>query len=286
MDQRIIDLYDEYTHRPLPRRVFLERLTAMVGSAALVPAILSQIEPNYAQAAVVAPDDSRITTESVTFQGATGEVKGYVARPKAVDKAPSVIVIHENRGLNPHIEDVTRRFATEGFVALAPDLLSPLGGTPQDPDRARDMIGQLDAAKTVNDLNAAISYLMAYRYSSGKVGAVGFCWGGGMANQLALKATDLKAGVVYYGRSPDPALVTSAIRTPLLLHYASLDQGVNGGVPAYEEALKKAGAKYTLHMYEGVNHAFNNDTSAERYNEAAAKLAWQRTVEFLKQNLA
>jgi carboxymethylenebutenolidase len=164
MDQRIIDLYDEYTHKPLPRRVFLERLTAMVGSAALVPAILAQIEPNYAQAAMVAPDDGRITTEAVSFQGASGEVKGYVARPKVVDKAPSVIVIHENRGLNPHIEDVTRRFAAEGFVALAPDLLSPLGGTPQDPDRAREMIGQLDAAKTVNDLNAAISHLIVYRY--------------------------------------------------------------------------------------------------------------------------
>ncbi|HYH21488.1 MAG TPA: dienelactone hydrolase family protein [Azospirillum sp.] len=285
MDQRIIDLYDEYTHKPLPRRVFLERMAVLVGSAAAVPAVLAQIEPNYALAAVVAPDDARITTETVSFQGATGEVKGYLARPKVVDKAPSVIVIHENRGLNPHIEDVTRRFATEGFVALAPDLLSPLGGTPQDPDRAREMIGQLDAAKTVNDLNAAISYLMAYRYSSGKVGAVGFCWGGGMANQLALKAPDLKAAVVYYGRSPDPELVTSALKAPLLLHYAGLDQGVNSGVPAYETALKKAGAKYTLYMYEGANHAFNNDTSAERYNEAAAKLAWQRTVEFLKQNL-
>jgi len=284
MDQKIIDLYDEYTHAPLPRRVFLERLTALLGSAAAVPSILAAIEPNYARAAMVEPGDPRISTETVTFQGATGDVRGYVARPKTAERAPAVIVIHENRGLNPHIEDVTRRFAADGFVALAPDLLSPLGGTPADPDKARDLIGQLDAGKTVNNLVSAQSYLLSYRYSSGKVGAVGFCWGGGMVNQFAIKAPDLKAGVVYYGRSPDPAQVGS-IKAPLLLHYAGLDQGVNAGVPAYEEALKKAGVPHQIHMYDGVNHAFNNDTSAERYNEQAAKLAWGRTVEFLKQYL-
>ncbi len=284
MDQKIIDLYDEYTHAPLPRRVFLERLAALAGSAAAVPAILTAIEPNYARAAMVDANDTRISIDNVTFQGATGDVRGYVARPKTAERAPAVIVVHENRGLNPHIEDVVRRFAAEGFVAMAPDLLSPLGGTPQDADRAREMIGQLDAGKTVNNLVSAQSYLLSYRYSSGKVGAVGFCWGGGMVNQFAIKAPDLKGAVVYYGRSPDPAQVGS-IKAPLLLHYAGLDQNVNAGVPAYEEALKKAGVPHEIHMYEGVNHAFNNDTSGERYNEQAAKLAWTRTVEFLRQYL-
>lgn len=280
MDQKIIDLYDEYTHAPLARRVFLERLTALVGSAAAVPSILAAIEPNYARAA----DDPRIAAEHVTFQGATGDVRGYVARPKAAERAPAVIVIHENRGLNPHIEDVARRFAAEGFVALAPDLLSPLGGTPADPDQARDLFAKLDAGKTVNNLISAQSYLMSYRTSNGKIGAVGFCWGGGMVNQLAIKAPDLKAAVAYYGPAPDTAQVGS-IKAPLLLHYAGLDQRINANVPAYEEALKKAGVPHQIFMYEGVNHAFSNDTSAERYNEQAAKQAWSRTVEFLKQYL-
>ncbi len=284
MDQRIIDLYDEYTHAPLPRRVFLERLTALAGGAAAIPTILAAIEPNYARAAIVGADDTRLAAERVSFQGATGDVAGYLARPKLADKAPAVIVIHENRGLNAYIEDVTRRLATEGFVALAPDLLSPLGGTPQDPDKARDMIGQLDGDKAVNNLIAAMSHLMAYRYSSGKIGAVGFCWGGGMVNRLALKAPDLGAGVAFYGPAPDPALVT-AVKAPLMLHYAGLDERINAGIPAYDEALKKAGVEHQIHMYEGVNHAFHNDTSAERYNQEAADLAWKRTVEFLKAKL-
>ncbi|KAA0682561.1 dienelactone hydrolase family protein [Azospirillum brasilense] len=284
MDQKIIDLYDEYTHRPLPRRVFLERLAVLAGSAAAIPAILSQIEPNYALAAEVPEDDSRIATDRVTFQGATGDVQAYRARPKLAEQAPSVVVVHENRGLNPYIEDVTRRLAVAGFVAMAPDLLSPLGGTPQDPDRAREMIGQLDPDKAVNNLIASMSDLMAYRYSNAKVGAIGFCWGGGMTNRLAIKAPDLKAGVVFYGPSPDPALVTT-IKAPLQLHYAGLDNNVNAKVPAYEEALKKAGKSYELFMYENVNHAFHNDTSAERYNKEAADLAWGRSVEFLKKKL-
>jgi len=285
VDQKIIDLYDEYTHKPLPRRVFLERLTVLVGGAAAIPAILAQIEPNYALAAQVEADDTRIAAERIKFQGATGDVGGYLARPKLAEQAPSVIVIHENRGLNPHIEDVTRRFAAEGFVALAPDLLAPLGGTPPDADRAREMIGQLDADKTVNNLVAAMSHMMAYRYSNAKVGAVGFCWGGGMANRLAIKAPDLKAAVAFYGAPPDPAQVTT-IKSPMQLHYAGLDQRINANVPAFEEALKKAGVKHEIHMYEGANHAFLNDTSAERYNKQAADLAWGRTVEFLKKNLA
>ncbi len=284
MDQRIINLYDEYTHAPLPRRVFLERLTALVGSAAAIPAILAAIEPNYARAAVVDPGDPRIATDHLTIQAATGELRAYVARPKLAERSPAVIVVHENRGLNPHIEDVARRFATEGFVALAPDLLSPLGGTPQDSDEARTMIGTLDIGKTVNNVISAQSYLLSYRYSTGKVGAVGFCWGGGIVNQLAVKASDLKAGVIYYGRAPALEQVGS-IKAPLLLHYAGLDQSVNAGAPAFEAALKAAGVPHQIHMYEGVNHAFNNDAGDARYNEQAATLAWSRTIEFLKQYL-
>ncbi|WP_448187880.1 dienelactone hydrolase family protein [Azospirillum sp. sgz301742] len=283
MDQKIIDLYDEYTHAPLARRVFLERLTALLGSAAAVPSILAAIEPNYAIAAIAA-DDPRIAAEYVNFQGATGEVRGYVVRPKAAERAPAVIIVHENRGLNPHIEDVARRFAAEGFIALAPDLLSPLGGTPADADQARDLFPKLDAGKTVNNLVSAQSFLLSYRTSNGKVGAVGFCWGGGMVNQLAIKAPDLKAAVAYYGMTPDPAQVGS-IKAPLLLHYAGLDQRVNAGIPAYEDALKKAGVPHQIFIYEGVNHAFNNETSAERFNEQASKQAWARTLEFLRQYL-
>ncbi len=285
MDQRIIDLYDEYTHAPLPRRVFLERLAGLAGSAAAIPAILASIEPNYARAAVVAADDGRIAADKVSFQGATGDVAGYLARPKLVEKAPAVIVIHENRGLNAYVEDVTRRLATEGFLALAPDLLSPLGGTPPDADKARDLIGQLDGDKTVNNLVAAMSHLMAHRHSSGKVGAVGFCWGGGFVNRLAIKAAGLKAGVAFYGPTPDPALV-GTIKAPLLLHYAGLDTRINAAVPAYDAALTKAGVEHQVFTYEGVNHAFHNDTSAERYNKDAADLAWTRSVAFFKAKLA
>ena len=285
MDQKIIDLYDEYTHKPLPRRVFLERLAVMVGGAAAIPAILAQIEPNYALAAQVPADDSRIAADRISFQGATGDVGGYLARPKLAEKAPAVVVIHENRGLNPYVEDVTRRLAVAGFVAMAPDLLSPLGGTPQDSDQARDMIAKLDPDKTVNNLIAGMSFLMAHRYSNAKVGAIGFCWGGGMVNRLAIKAPDLKGAVAFYGPPPDPSLV-GTIKAPLMLHYAGLDQNINAKVPAYDEALKKVGVEHQIFMYDGVNHAFHNDTSADRYNKDAADLAWGRSVEFLKKKLA
>lgn len=285
MDQRIIDLYDEYTHAPLPRRVFLEGLAAMAGGAAAIPAILAAIEPNYARAAIVGEDDTRLAAEKISFQGATGDVSGYLARPKLIDKAPAVLVIHENRGLNAYVEDVTRRLATEGFVAMAPDLLSPLGGTPQDADKARDMIGQLDADKTVNNLVAAMSYLMAYRYSSAKVGAVGFCWGGGMVNRVAIAAgSALDAAVAYYGPAPDPAEAVK-VRAPMLLHYAGLDTRVDATGAPWVAALKAAGKDVAAYTYPGVNHAFNNDTAADRYNADAAKLAWDRTVDFLHRHL-
>lgn len=285
MDQRIIDLYDEYTHAPLPRRVFLERLTLLAGGAAGIPAILSQIEPNYALAAQVPENDPGIDAAMTGYPGPAGTVKAYRAAPKGLGKAPAVIVIHENRGLNPYVQDVARRVAKAGFVALAPDLLSPLGGTPADPDQARDLIAKLDRAAVVKDLQAAMTALRADAAVTGKVGAVGFCWGGGMVNQLAVAAPDLDAGVAFYGPTPEPAQA-AAIKAPLLLHYAGLDQRINAGIPAYDEALKKAGVKHEIFMYEGVNHAFHNDTSAERFDKAAADLAWDRTIAFLKSALA
>lgn len=282
MDQRIIELYDEYTHAPLDRRDFLERLTAMLGSAAAVPAVLAALEPRAAAAATVGPEDPRLTVRRISYQGAWGEVSGYRAEPAGTGATlPGVIVIHENRGLNAHIEDVARRLALAGFVTLAPDLLSLMGGTPPDPDRARAMIGQLDRESVVGDLVAAMSHLRTAGRTTDAVGAVGFCWGGGMVNQLAVAAPDLGAGVVYYGPSPDTASV-ARIKAPMLLHYAGLDPRVNDGVPAYREALRQAGVRFEAFTYEGANHAFNNDTSAERYDEQAAALAWERTVRFLK----
>jgi carboxymethylenebutenolidase len=286
VDQRIIDLYDEYTHRPLDRRVFLQRLAALAGSTAAAFALLPVLENDYACAQQVPPDDPRLQTARVTYQGASsGPVAAYLVRPRGDARAPAVIVVHENRGLNAHIEDVARRLAVAGFVALAPDLLSPLGGTPRDEDRAREMIDRLDAQATVGDLKAATAWLANHPNTTGKVGAVGFCWGGGMVNQLAVAEPALDAAVVFYGASPKAEQV-AGIKAPLLLHYAWLDERINQSVPAYEQALKSAGKDYTLHMYEGVNHAFHNDTNAARYREQAAKLAWQRTIDFLKRKLA
>jgi carboxymethylenebutenolidase len=284
MDQRIIDLYDEYTHTPLDRRVFLARLAQLTGSTAAALALVPLLEANQAHAALVAPEDPRLDTGRITYPGATGDITAYTGRPKGAEKLPAVIVIHENRGLNPHIEDVTRRVALEGFLAMAPDLLSPLGGTPANEDTARDMIGKLDGQQTVQNLVAAITFLEKHANSDGKVGAIGFCWGGGMVGDLAVNAPDLDAAVVYYGRQPK-ATEVAKIKAPLLLHYAGLDTRINEGIPAFEEALKKADKKYTLHMYEGANHAFNNDTSEARYNKQAADQAWSRTVAFLKEHL-
>ncbi len=286
MNQRIIDLYDEYTHRPLDRRVFLQRLAALAGSTAAAFALLPVLENDYARAQQVPPDDPRLQTARVTYQGASSRpVAAYLVRPRGDARAPAVIVVHENRGLNAHIEDVARRLAVAGFVALAPDLLSPLGGTPRDEDRAREMIDRLDAQATIGDLKAATAWLANHPNTTGKVGAVGFCWGGGMVNQLAVAEPALDAAVVFYGASPKAEQV-AGIKAPLLLHYAGLDERINQSVPAYEQALKSAGKDYTLHTYGGVNHAFHNDTNAARYREQAAKLAWQRTIDFLKRKLA
>jgi carboxymethylenebutenolidase len=283
MDQRIIDLYDRFTHGGMNRREFLDRLTEITGSGAAALALLPLLQNDYARAAIVAPDDARLAIDSVSYDAGGTRISGYLARPKAKGKRPAVIVIHENRGLNPHIKDVARRIALEGFLALAVDMLSPLGGTPADEDKGRDMIGSLDPNETAHRIAAAVPFLARHKESTGKVGAVGFCWGGGMVNRLAVLAPDLAAAVAYYGVQP-PAAQVKSIQAALLLHYAGLDQRINAGIPAYEAALKAAHKRFTIYIYANVNHAFNNDTSS-RYDKAAAELAWSRTIAFFRKYL-
>jgi carboxymethylenebutenolidase len=286
MRQDIIDLYDAYTHERLDRRIFMDRLATMAGGTAAAAALLPVLHANYAKAAIVPPDDARVRAEPVTFPGGSGEVQAYLARPADAPGAlPGVVVIHENRGLNPHIEDVARRLALEGFVALTPDFLSPKGGTPADEDQARELIGQLDQQETIQNALAAVDFLKNSDATTGKVGVVGFCWGGALANQVAVNSAEVDAVVPFYGRQPASADVAK-IHAPLLLHYAGLDERINAGIPEYERALKDAGVDYTIYVYEGANHAFNNDTSEARYDPAAARLAWSRTIEFFKQHLS
>ncbi len=281
MDQRIIDLYDEYTHRPLDRRVFMERLVSLAGSTTAAQLALASLVPSYALAAVIAETDARIVIQRIERVG----VKTYQAAPRdgAASARAIVLVIHENRGLNPHIEDIARRLALEGFLAIAPDLLSAQGGTPADADAARHLFAKIDMARTLASLTDMVSSLKTGA-SPPKVGALGFCWGGGMVNALAVAAPNLDAGVVYYGGAPKLDDV-ARIRAPMLFHYAGLDKRINDGAGAYEAALKQAGVSYQSFTYEGVNHAFNNDAGGERYNEAAAKLAWGRTLAFLREKL-
>jgi len=229
-------------------------------------------------------DRPDLYTQDIEYPGETGPVRAYLARPKGETKRPGVIVIHENRGLQPHIKDVARRVAAEGFLAIAPDALSPLGGTPEDEDQARALIGQLDPATTVKDLSAAVQYLKTHPLSTGRVGCTGFCWGGGMTNQVAVHSPDLLAAVPYYGRQPDAQDVPN-IKASMLLHYAGLDERINAGIPAFEKALAEASVEYEIYIYEGAQHAFNNDTSATRYHPEAARLAWHRTIAFLKEKL-
>jgi carboxymethylenebutenolidase len=285
MRQEIIDLYDEYTHRGLDRRVFMERLVALAGSSAAATAALAALKPNYAQAAIVAPDDPRLAARMVTIGFSGREVKAYKARLADMNQPkPVVVVIHENRGLNAHIQDVARRFALEGFLAVAPDFLSSMGGSPANEDQAREMIGKLAPDQVVSELSAIVAAMATDSDSNGKVGIVGFCWGGGIVNQAVVRNPDIDAGVVYYGRTPPLDLVPN-IQAPLLLNYAGQDQNVNATVPDYEAALKQSNKTYTLHMYEGAQHAFNNDTSEARYNKEAADLAWSRTVAFFRRHL-
>jgi carboxymethylenebutenolidase len=287
MDQRIIDLYDEFVHVHFDRRLFLERAAQLVGSTAAAAALLPLLQSNYAVAAVVAADDPRISSEKVQIPGSTGSLKAYLAKPKTSGKHGGVLVVHQNRGLNPHIEDLARRLATEGYVALAVDFLSPLGGTPADEDQAMKMFADLHMDATTADAKAAVSWLRTQNDVDGKVGAVGFCWGGGVINQLAVADPTLNAAVVYYGAPPDLAKV-SQIKAPLLLNYADpkLDTRLGALVPAYQSALKAANIRWSLYYYEGANHAFNDDTQVARYNAEAAKLAWQRTLALFKETLS
>jgi carboxymethylenebutenolidase len=284
MNQRIINLFDEYTHKPLSREDFLKKLITLTGSTAAALAVLPLLEINYAKAETIHPDDDRLTIERITYQSDGVEMKAYLTRPKEKKKLPAIVVIHENRGLNPHIEDVARRAALEGFIALAPDALSSLGGTPADTDQARELFTKLDAAKTQKNFIDAFTYLKTRKDCTEKLGCVGFCWGGAMANQLAVNVPDLKAAVPFYGRQPEAADVPK-IKAALQLHYGSLDERVNAGIPAYEEALKKVGTRYELFIYEGAQHGFHNDTAPTRYNEAAAKLAWSRAIALFKKEL-
>jgi carboxymethylenebutenolidase len=284
MDKKVVDLYDEYNHGLLDRREFLKRLAMVAGGIVAANSLLAVLENNSARADLVSKDDPRLFTEDIKYKGATGDVRAKLARPKGDGKVPGVIVIHENRGLNAHIADVTRRIALEGFVALAPDALSPVGGTPEDENKAAALIGQLDQQSTIKNYVAAVQYLKTHPISTGKVGVVGFCWGGAMANQVAVNSPDVSAAVPYYGRQPAAEDVPK-IKASLLLHYAGLDEGINKGIPEYEAALKKASIDYKLYMYTGAQHAFNNDTNTERYNKEAAQLAWGRTIAFFKEKL-
>jgi len=282
MDQKYIKLFDTYTHGGMNRRDFLDRLKVMAGAAAVTP-ILAQLENNYAHADTIAADDARLKTETIQI---LPDLNGYLAMPKdAKGKLGGVMVIHENRGLNPHIKDIARRVALEGFVAFAPDYLTYIGGTPADEDKARDMIGTLKP-EDVNAISLDVrDALSQHKGVNGKVGAIGFCWGGGYVNSLAVADPKLNAGVAYYGIQPKAEDVAK-IKAPLMLHYAGLDDRVNAGMKDFETALKANEKTYELFVYDGVNHAFNNDTNPARYDKAAADLAWGRTIGFLKKHLA
>lgn len=284
ISQPVIDLYDEYTHAPLPRREFMRRLGLLLGSSAAAYAVLPLLENNYAEAALVKEDDVRLKTEMLEFAGPNGALKAYSAQPKTAGKRGSVLVIHENRGLNAHISDVTRRVALAGYNALALDFLSPLGGTPANEDEARGLFSKLNKAESAENGLAALAYLKALPTSNGKLACVGFCWGGAMVNQMAVFADDLDAAVCYYGMAPDLALV-SQIKAEVLLHYAGIDERINAGRDAFESALRQHKIKFESHLYEGKQHAFHNDTNGARYDQVAANLSWQRTLALFKKTL-
>jgi len=283
MENQVNNLYKDYRKGHLNRRMFLKRLAVITGSSAAALALLPALEGNGLNAAE-GKENEALVTGFINYPASTGEMRAFMARPKKGKKFPAVIVIHENRGLVPHIQDVTRRMAEEGFLALAPDALSPVGGTPEDVSNAGALFKELDGEQTTKNFVAAVKYLKTHPNSNGKVGCTGFCWGGAMTNNVAVNAPDLDAAVPYYGRQPAPADVEK-IKAPLMAHYAGNDPGINAGIPAFEEALKKAGKEYQIFMYEGASHAFNNDSNPERYNEQAAKLAWGRTVGFFKEKL-
>ena len=283
----VLRLFDHYVHGDLSRRGFLEQATRVVGSRAAAAGLLAALSPQFAAAQVVTTDDARITTRQQAFDSpqGSGKVSGLLAKPaKAPGRLPSVLVLHENRGLSPHIEDIARRLAVDGYLAYAPDALAPLGGYPGDEDKARELFGKLDASKTVADFVAAARALLALPEGDGKVGVVGFCFGGTMVNYLATQVPELAAAVPFYGGQP-PAAEVPKIKAPLLIHYAGEDERTNAGWPAYEAALKAAHLRYEAHTYAGTQHGFNNDTTP-RFDKAAAQLAWGRTMAFFKATLA
>jgi carboxymethylenebutenolidase len=278
MERKYIELFDRFTHGAMPRREFLDRLARLAGGSAAAAALLAVLENDYARAALVAEDDPRLRSG---IQEIDVDVKGYLSVPLAGEVHPAVLVIHENRGLNPHIMDVARRLAVEGFVAFAPDYLAGLGGTPADADKAREMIAALKPQDILAVSRRSLQAIGKFPLNAKeKTGAVGFCWGGGQVNALAAADPKLAAAVAYYGRQV-PAADVPGISAPLLLHYAARDERINAGIAEFEAALKTNGKTYELYMYEGVDHAFNNDTNAARYNKDAADFAWSRTVAFL-----
>ena len=285
-DPDVLILFDAYVHGAIDWRGFLHKASRYAAGGMTAAMMLDALNPRFAEAQQVAKDDARLKAEYVTFPSPQGNstTKGYLVRPaSAKGKLPGVLVVHENRGLNPHIEDIARRLALDNFIAFAPDALAPLGGYPGDEDQARQLFPKLDQAKTREDFVAAYGFLKGLADSTGKVGVVGFCYGGGIANMLATRLPDLAAAVPFYGNQAS-AEDAAKIKSPLLVHYAETDQRINAGWPAYEAALKAANVPHTMHMYPGTQHGFNNDTTP-RYDEAAAKLAWQRTIEFFNKHL-
>ncbi len=285
-DQKLLNLFDRYVHGLINRREFLEGASKFAVGGLSAAAILESLNPQYVQAQQIPEDDPQLRTETIEYpspQG-SGTIRAYLARPaNSSGNLPGVVVIHENRGLNPHIKDVARRTGLAGFLALAPDALTPLGGYPGNDDEGRTLQRQLDRGKMTEDFVAAALHLKSHPECSGRIGVVGFCFGGGMANTLAVRLPDLAAAVPFYGGQPAAEEVPK-IKAPLLLHYAGLDARVNKGWPDYEAALKANGVTYTAHIYEGANHGFHNDTTP-RYDQAAATLAWQRTIDFFNQRL-
>ncbi len=285
-DQELLILFDAYVHGGIDRRGFLERAQKFAVGGITAGMLLASLSPNFAAAQVVPKDDKRIKTQMLDYASPTGSgvMKGYLALPaNASGKLPGVLVIHENRGLNPHIEDIARRLALDNFIAFAPDALAPLGGYPGDEDKARELFGKLDQTKTREDLVAAAKVLKERPECNGKFGAVGFCYGGGIVHVLSTRMPDLAAAVPFYGNHP-AAADAAKVKAPLLIHFAGADERINAGWPPYEAALKSAGVSYTAHQYAGTQHGFNNDTTP-RFDAAAAKLAWDRTLAFFNQHL-
>lgn len=285
-DQELLILFDAYVHGDIDRRGFLDKAAKFAVGGITAAGLLAALSPDFAIAQVVPQGDPRITTERIDVDSpsGSGKVKAYLAKPaKASGKLPTVLVVHENRGLNPHIEDIARRLAVDGYLALAPDALTPLGGYPGDEDKARALFAQLDQSKTRQDFLAAAAVLKARADGTGKLGVVGFCYGGGMAHFLATQLPDLAAAVPFYGNHP-PVEDAAKVKAPLLIHFAAVDERINAAWPAYEAALKAAGVRYTAHQYPGTQHGFNNDTTP-RFDAAAAKLAWERTLAFFAQHL-